>query len=163
VGIAQRRDDGDTGAAVRAFVVAGVSAARRGKLARIHVSGDFAGPDGRVDHGYVHAIADVASELRRLTGRRWVAWSYTHLPDGPWVELLREAGVAVRLSDRAGAWGAVVVPDATPVAGQFVCPAQTHGKTCSECGACWNATGKAVAFIAHGASAKKVREILAAR
>lgn len=161
VSMVQRRDTADRDAAIRAFVV-GLAT---GRMVRVHGSGDFAMVDSRgrkvVDHAYVHGIAEVAAAYREITGRRWVAWTYTHLPGGAWVDLLRESGVAVRLSDRGGAWGSIVVADWADVPRDaFRCPEQTHGIACHACGACWNATGKAVAFKAMGAREKKLATIL---
>ena len=170
VAIHERRASVDRDAAIVSAAVAMVWAARTGRVARLHVSGDVMGPDGRVDHAYVHGLADVARSVSTLRGGAGpVAWTYTHAPAGPWVELLREAGVAVRLSDRAGAWGAVVVADrsdarvkragmSSPLA---VCPAQLSGTTCATCRLCWARPDVTIAFVAHGIRASKVRSNLA--
>lgn len=166
VAMAARRAVHPWAADVRAAEVAIVAALRAGVLARLHVSGDFAS-DGRVDHAYVHAIADVAARARELSGRRWVAWTYTHLPYGAWVDLLRDAGVHVRLSDRPTTEtqgpGAIVVASETEARdrGAFVCPAQTgRAASCAECRACWQAP-RTVAFLAHGASSRRAAEAAA--
>lgn len=165
---AQRADDG-LDAALAAAAAAMVWAARLGTLARLHVSGDFA-RDGAVDTAYVTAVADVASAVReRRGGTGPVAWAYTHLPDGPWVETLRAAGVAVRLSDRLGKHGAIVVADrehARAVRTETgervaVCPAQLRPMTCAECRLCWSRPDVTVAFLAHGSGAGAVRRTVA--
>lgn len=157
-----------------ALALAGAAAMVNGRgrpvYARIHGVGDFGDPDnvGRVDHEYVHAIADMAEELRRLTGRRWVGFGYTHMAKPgtvpPWVQLLRDSGIALRVSDDSGDYGSILVPDHSPETmarypNAFACPEQTHGTTCAECGACVNSR-KAVAFSAIGVARKRLARSL---
>lgn len=139
---------------VAAAVVALSVAARTGGAARLHVSGDF-GSGGAVDHGYVHAVAEAAELIRARAGRTdAIGWSYTHFGAGPWVELLRDAGVMVRASDRmtGPAGGAIVVGSKAEgrAQGAAVCPAQLRaGYTCAECRLCWTRPDVTIAFIRH--------------
>jgi hypothetical protein len=174
VALHQRVASADRRAALVGAAVVMVWAARTDRTARLHVSGDMMGPDGKVDHTYVHGLTDIARTVRELRGGdRPVAWTYTHATSGPWVELLREAGVAVRLSDRGGEWGAVVVADregarlrrgTRDARGRFqrpertaVCPAQLGDTDCASCKLCWSRPDVTIAFLAHGNGARKVR------
>lgn len=174
VRIHQIRAAADRQAALHAAAAAMVWAARTGRIARLHVSGDVMGPDGRVDHAYVHGLASIAEAVRALRGGKApAAWTYTHAPDGPWVELLRASGVAVRLSDRKGEHGAVVVRDREHARmlrgnrderGRFqrpvkaaVCPAQLSDTDCSRCQLCWTRSDLTIAFLAHGFRANAAR------
>lgn len=146
----QARTTDETEPAVTGAAIAMVRALRKGKLARLHVSGDFA-RDGVLDTVYADAIEAVSSTLRELSGERWTSWAYTHLPDGPWVDRLREAGVAVRMSDRTGAWGAIVGTSKADVLsrGAFACREQTSGTRCSDCKLCWTLPDRPVGFVQH--------------
>jgi hypothetical protein len=151
---------------LRAVAIALSWAAKRGRLARIGVTGDLAGPDGRVDERIVRNLLVMCRRMQRLTGRSMVAWGYTHLPYGPWVDALRGAGLMIRLSDRSvrdhGIPGAIVVENETDAKeqGAFVCPVQTgRTESCASCGACWNSR-KDVAFLAHGVGRKRVVRII---
>ncbi len=173
--LAERRASSDAHAGAVSAAVVLVWSARTGRsAARINVVGDF-GKDDRVDHEYVHALATIAAEVRKLRGTEdpWVGWAYTHFGDGPWVELLREAGIAVRLSDRGGTWGAVVVRDREHARQRrsetgeklAVCPAQlADNVSCVGsakslgCTLCWSRPDVTIAFIPHGSGARKVRE-----
>lgn len=155
-------------AAVNAAGAAIAWAHRTGRIARLHVSGDCAGPDGAVDVGYVAALAATAHTFRRLVGAAGpVAWTYTHLPYGAWVEDLRAAGIAVRLSDRASSDaegpGAIVVRSReharqrrAEIGSVAVCRAQIGPVSCSECRLCWTRPDLTIAFLPEGRSTAKI-------
>lgn len=148
------------------------------RLVRLHVSGDVGGSDGSVDTEYVRGLALIASSMRShlrsslvslglpesevnaATG--YVSWSYTHFSPGPWTDTLREAGIAVRISDTVGPWGTVTVADRAHARSLSsrrqvvaVCPAQLSEQTCRECGLCWRRPDITIAFLAHGGGAKR--------
>lgn len=158
VAIQQSHDTTLREAAYRSFLVAAVSALRQGKIARIHVSGDFGDASGHVDHEYVHMIADASERLRNLSRKEWVSWGYTHFKSGPWVELLRNAGVAVRLSGETGPWGAVVRSHRKlRRKNEFICPAQlANHMNCSVCRLCWERPDLTVVFLPEGTPSTKV-------
>ena len=157
VALSQNRDEGDREAAHRSFLVGAVAALRKNKLVRVHVSGDF-GSGNRVDHEYVHAIADSALELKRLAKVKFVGWSYTHFKAGPWVELLRESGIALRESGKEGKWGAVVHSSRKlRKAGEFICPAQlSEHMNCNSCRLCWERPDLTVAFLPEGVPSTQI-------
>lgn len=157
VALSHNRDQGDREAAVRSFMVGAVSALRRNKLVRVHVSGDF-GSNNKVDHEYVHSISEAAEELKRLAHVPYVAWGYTHFSPGPWVELLRESGVALRLSGREGMWGATVRSSRKlRKAGEFICPAQlSEHMNCNNCRLCWERPDLTVAFLPEGVPSTRI-------
>lgn len=151
VALSNNRDQGDRESAVRAFMVGAVSALRKNKLVRIHVSGDF-GSNNKVDHEYVHSISEVAEELKRLAGVPYVGWGYTHFRPGHWADLLRESGVALRESGKEGMWGAVVRSSRKlRKAGEFICPAQlSEHMNCNNCRLCWERPDLTVVFLPEG-------------
>lgn len=160
--------DTDTGAAITGTAIAMVAALRIGKTARLHVSGDFA-REGVVDMGYVDGVRAVSRTLQGLAGVRWTSWAYTHLPDGAWVKGLRDDGVAVRISDHDGEWGAIVVRsrDEARSLGSVSCPAErtkasaphspdkpscsrrVRVTTCDQCTLCWTRPDLTIAFTQH--------------
>lgn len=174
VGMHMRRDQNDRDEALRAAAWAMVSAARskRESIARLHVSGDFAdSTTGQLDWLYIAGLVGIAEAVRETTGKKWAAWSYTHLPAGQWLEDLRHSGIAVRVSDKVGIWGAVTVEDRAharelrssrqPVA---VCPAQLGDTDCASCKLCWERPDYTIAFLAHGSAKKRAaRWVRAAR
>jgi len=170
VGLHQRRAPVDALPSVVGAAVAMVWAASTNRLARLHVSGDFGGPDAP-DMVYVEAIERTASFVRALRGgQEPVAWTYTHHADGSWVRALVEAGVAVRLSERltGPAGGAVVVRDRAHARSMrkstgariAVCPAQLSNATCASCRLCWERPDLTIAFIAHGFQGRRLRQAL---
>lgn len=161
VAIHQRNAGNSVNAALHGAAAAMVWAALTGRVARLHVSGDLG---TSVDADYVAGLVEVGREVRRLSGNAVVAWSYTHHADGPYRAELADAGIVVRLSDRTGPSGAIVVASreharevraasGAPVA---VCPAQLRDVSCAECRLCWTRPDVTIAFIAHGMSAAKV-------
>lgn len=162
VGRHQARATDERVAAVGAAAAAMVWAAVTGRVARLHVSGDFGSPE--VDTEYVAAVALVARTVRKLRGGDGpVAWAYTHHPLGPWATVLGEAGVSLRQSDYLGVAGAVVVADRasaqalrSPTTKVAVCPAQLRDVTCQDCRLCWTRHDVTIAFIAHGSGRSAV-------
>lgn len=165
VGLQQSRASEDPVKAVRSALAAIVAARVSGVgVARLHVSGDF-GREAADVEVYVRELLRGLNALRRVTGWTGVlAWSYTHSPHmGRWMGLLRSAGVAVRVSDKLGWNGAVVVPfdrigearamTRLPVA---KCPAQLRDVTCTECALCWTRPDVVIAFDPHGVGKSKV-------
>jgi len=152
-------------AACLAIGVAGTTVNSKGRpvAARIHGVGDF-GADGVVDVEYVEAVAAIGREVQRLSGRREVAFGYTHFEGGPWLDTLWEAGIMIRISDRDGAMGSIVVngfdADDLRRRNAFACLEQARGLTCAECRLCWTNPGKAVAFDAMGLREGKLRDVL---
>lgn len=168
VGMIQRRSSDEADAAVMAAIVAITSALKRGTVARLHVSGDFARED-KVDMAYVNAISAACSELRALSGQDIVAYTYTHLHDGKWVQRLRDSGCAVRMSDSRSPNGAIIVrdreharevrqlefePAGTKLA---VCPAQLGDITCRACKLCWERPDITIAFLPEGVNKAETR------
>lgn len=163
--LAQVRAAVERGPALVAAAATMSWAANTGRVARLHVSGDM-GAGSQPDAAYVDGLIAIAHEINdtRGTPRGTVrAWTYTHHTDGPWVARLREAGIAVRLSDRTGPWGAIVasfdsVPalrkDHGPIA---KCPAQLRDVNCQQCRLCWERPEVAIAFDPHGFRAKLAR------
>lgn len=144
--------------------------ARGGRDLRLHVGGDLGSArEARV-------LAGAAQRWRERGGG--VAWSYTHswrdVPREAWGEISVLASVEVpEDAAQARAMGyatAIVVPQFPHghrlfdygVARAIPCLAETAGKTCVECRFCMNDRrmhdrGLAVAFLAHGSGAEKVR------
>lgn len=142
-----------------------VHARRSGTVARLHVSGDFG--ESVVDLDYVDGLIDAAHAVNDASGMprgTVVAWSYTHHVDGDWRARLAAAGIAVRLSDKVGEWGAVVVPFSDVVqlraTGTRIakCPAQLRDVKCIDCRLCWERPEVTIAFDPHGARARKASE-----
>lgn len=137
---------------------------RRWSRARLHVSGDL-GTDPDDGALYVDLLCHVARIVREIVGLpedEDLAWTYTHWDDrDPMaqlaIDLLREAGIAVRWSDPSAARpdASYVVPSAerahtwTARTGipATLCPAQLtdNAVPCSRCGAC-NRLGVAILF-----------------
>lgn len=153
----------------RAAVFAMVAAVRYGAPARLHVSGDFATPDGSVDAEYVNALCAIGAELQRLSGADVVAYTYTHFDAatfGEYHERLAAVGIVVRWSGSAGAWGAIngahgqSHAKAARANGATYCPQQAaedvgRKVSCAECALCWT-NSRPVYFRAHGQSAKRL-------
>lgn len=145
---------------MRAATIAVVSAARWGQVARLHVSGDLCGTDGKVDVEYVNALIIMARAVReslRLPEGTVLAFGYTHLTRAElgdhWQQMF-DAGIVFRFSGDNGKWGAVVTDDregAPRIArelGATFCPEQAvHDAdkakpvkrvvTCESCTLCW--------------------------
>lgn len=168
VNLHQTRAGADLDASVNAAAVAMVWAVRTGRIARLHVSGDFVRA-GRVDHRYIAQLGILADTVNVTAGRpigTAIAWSYTHIPadvfEGYRVVLARH-GIHVRLSDHAGAHGAIV-RDFRGLQGAGVrylkCPAQLpQGSTCAECRACWERPDHTIVFEPHGAAKNRARAV----
>lgn len=171
VALHQRRATSEAHDAALSAGAAMVWAVLTGRIARLHVSGDLG---QTIDGEYCAMLAALADAVNVRAGRpegTTVAWTYTHHEDGPWLRWLRSCGVAIRLSDSAGEWGAVVMPfaDVTrrkvtgrDARGRFVerhriakCPAQLRETTCAECRLCWTRPDVAIAFDPHGGTARK--------
>ncbi|WP_438040256.1 DUF7227 family protein [Sorangium sp. So ce128] len=148
--------------------------ARGGRDLRLHAGGDVG--------------SALAAQLLAGAARRWrdrggsAVWSFTHA----WREVPREAwgSVSVLASVEqpegvevapAGGYAATIVVDELPSDEAFSlpesnakivsCPAEGRGKTCVECRLCLDADklarrNLAVAFEAHGPTARPVREAL---
>lgn len=162
----QIRAGADLDASVNAAAVAMAWAVRTGRMARLHVSGDFVRA-GRVDHRYIARLGLLADAVNRAAGRpvgTAIAWSYTHIPadvfEGYRVRLEKH-GIHVRISDHSGAHGAIVRDfDSMPGSGvrYLKCPAQLpQESTCAECRACWERPDRTIVFEPHGAARNKAR------
>jgi hypothetical protein len=161
VAIHQRRASAEMEAAIHAAIGTMVWAAQTERTARLHVAGDLG---KELDLEYIAALCEVAREVKALRGGDgYVAWTYTHHPDHPALQTMREAGIAVRLSDRAGDWGAVVVADRDEARDLretgvkvAVCPAQLGDTNCAKCTLCWSRPDITIGFLAHGPGKGKV-------
>tara|TARA_R110002110_G_scaffold1039_5_gene4114 strand:- start:323 stop:1084 length:762 start_codon:yes stop_codon:yes gene_type:complete len=159
--------------ALRTAGVAFTSAAQTNRMARLHVSGDFGKVYDAELQRYVDGLCTLADTVNEGFGRAvgtGIAWSYTHLDDTsvdtPWIVQLRQHGIFVRLSDKAGEWGAIVgsfKPDAWkalrakhPGETLMKCKAQTHKKeTCHSCKWCWERPAWTIVFDPHGVRKRK--------
>jgi hypothetical protein len=174
VAIHQRASDADSDASIRAAARAMVWAARTGRKARLHVSGDFLRPDGRVDTAYIRGLSVIGRFMRETypTSGPVYAWTYTHVSPaqlGPYLDAIAGAGIALRWSDRVGASGAFVRPfsdinyfKALKSAGvrYAKCPAQLRDVSCKDCRICWERPSLAVAFDPHGSGKRSVLRVL---
>jgi hypothetical protein len=158
-------------------VVGAVAAVRAaqigGRLARLHVSGDFGANRSAVD-AYCADLIDAIAPFGG-SAESPVAWTYTHhgaAVIGQWLARLRDVGIAVRRSDYSGRWGAVVVRSfgaadmASARAGARLpvakCRAQTaEGATCAECRLCWERPDVVIAFRPDGGTSRRIGEVLA--
>lgn len=173
VAMSARRASGATGPALRAAAAAMVWAARTGRAARLHVSGDFV-ERGRVAHRYIEGLIRIGWWLRVRTGvaaRKVTAWSYTHLPPERFEEhrrALASVGIMVRYSDAPPSAGpvAIVHPFADREglrarvgdARVIRCPAQlAETVSCADCRACWTHMERVIVFDPHGPGAEQVR------
>lgn len=149
-----------------AFIIAG----RFGTLARLHVSGGFARPDGEVDSGYIYRLCELADWACDYFEVDKVAWSYSHFaPEvfSPYRALLSASGIEVIYSDQLRVGGAIVypfelVPELRAQTGLKLakCPAQlSKHVTCRSCGLCWRTreANVCVVFNPHG-SGKRAAE-----
>ena len=156
----------DTGASVLSAMVAMVAAVRSGRLARLHVSGDFATPAGTVDVVYIQELIDLARTIRTLYGLTGpVAWSYTHFKPIEFVAYrlaLAEAGIVVRYSDHDAPGGAIVKDFASFRAGngRAKCLAQVSDANCNTCRLCWERPDLTVVFDAHGSGRKRLLNVI---
>lgn len=169
VGTHERRAAATADPSLLAAALALVLAHKWGRAARLHVSGDFVRPDGRVDVDYVAGLISLQRALR-ARGVDVQAWSYTHVPGmAGYLPALAEAGIHVRQSDVLARNGAIVAPfdglpalrmsSGLPIA---ACPAQaSHGRvTCQDCQLCWSRPATVIAFAPHGTQAKKAEVTL---
>lgn len=168
VAMHQRRASADTTPALRAAAVAFVWAVRTGRLARLHVSGDFERA-GKLDVAYVRGLCQLADKVNALAGRargETIAWSYTHIPvrrSARMVRVLAAHGISVRFSDHAGPRGAVVAPFTSlpalrakhPTVRFAKCPAQLRDTTCRDCTLCWTRPDLTMVFDPHGRGKRK--------
>jgi hypothetical protein len=165
VALHQRGTGDDVQAALHGAAAVLVWAGLTGRTARLHVAGDLG---MQVDPHYVDGLCAIGREVRRLTGNAVVAWTYTHHADGPYRAALADAGIVVRLSDRVGASGAVVVESrdharrlrATTGAPVAVCPAQLRDVNCAACRLCWTRLDVTIAFLSHGVAKAKVNRVI---
>ncbi len=149
--------------------------ARGGRDLRLHVGGDVGSPLG------AQFLAGAARRWRDRGGG--AVWSFTHA----WREVPRDAWGSIsvlasveRPEDidvaRAAGYAAAIVVDKFPSYRAFSlpgsstkivpCPAETRGKTCVQCRLCLDADALlernvAIAFEAHGPTARLAREALA--
>jgi len=173
VALHQRRATALVDDALRAAGVALGHAAQTNRMARLHVSGDFGKVYDAELQRYVDGLCVLADTINAGFGRgvgHPIAWSYTHLDgrtvDTPWIVQLRQHGIFVRLSDKAGEWGAIVgsfdkesfgalkrkYPDDT----LMKCKAQTHDdETCHSCKWCWERPEWTIVFDPHGVYKRK--------
>lgn len=162
VALHQRTASADVAPAVRAAAVAIVAAWKTGKLARLHVSGDYGRTAADVD-AYCEALISMLHAYRAANPkdtREYVAWTYTHSSWAwqRWSAKLRAAGVYTRRSDYLGKHGAIVVQSWGEVRtlreteGRRVarCPAQISDTDCAACTLCWSRPDVTIAFLAHG-------------
>ena len=163
VGIHEKRADASVEAAINGAAIAMVWAALTWRVARLHVSGDVCGTDGEVDYMYVLKLAALSGVVRREFGLGTdavTAWSYTHAKDTEWAQPLRDSGVAMRQSDAAAEWGAIVADfDSLPDTDVRLarCPAQLTGTNCNDCRLCWERPDLCIVFKPHGSGANKAR------
>ena len=159
-----RRASALSAPSLRSALLAMVEAARGGTVARLHVSGDFLGPDGELDTEYVDGLIVIAKVLgERFPRTKVLAFTYTHVTGiDDTIEALRNVGIVVRRSGRPEPWGAVVLPKSAnyPAAARAVgatyCPAQAAKDvgqyvTCQDCTLCWT-RDRLVAFRPDGNS-----------
>ncbi len=121
----------------------------RGFVVRLHVLGDFYSVD------YVRLWTSLLRSVPELH-----VYGYTARSGCDIAAAIADMNVAfpsrcfVRQSgSEAGPGRAIVVNHDAPIAGAFICPAETSKtECCSTCGLCWAtaARDKAVAFIRHG-------------
>lgn len=173
VGIHQGRASTEIDAAIIGAAVAMVHARLTGRVARLHVSGDF-GQD-RINLGYVVQLNSLADAVNRATGQPFgtvVAWSYTHhavSPDSSGLRAMARHGIMVRVSDLAGPGGAIVHPFAdVPRLRQETglrlakCPAQlVESTTCASCTLCWTRPDVGIVFDPHGSGKRAATEAAA--
>ena len=148
--------------------------ARGGRDLRLHVGGDVGSTAG------AQLLAGAAGRWRNRGGG--AVWSFTHT----WREVPHEAWASISVLEsseqpediraaRAAGYAAAIVVDKFPSDKAFSlpgsttkivpCPAETRGKTCVECRLCLDADklarrNIAIAFEAHGPTARRVREAL---
>jgi len=145
-----------------------------GAWMRLHVSGDVmtdAGPDGssEVDWPYLEALIEGARRRPDVT-----FYGYTHawkqigvLPPAPSNFVLNASVDDPADMDEAKSLGwettVVVASDVTwkRQGDTVVCPNQTAGLSCYECGLCMRERPVTVAFKAHGSGKRKVDERVA--
>ena len=149
--------------------------ARGGRDLRLHVGGDIGSTLG------AQLLAGAAGRWRDRGGG--AVWSFTHT----WRDVPREAWGPISVlasverpediaAARAAGYAAAIVVDKFPSDKAFSvpgsntkiipCPAETRGKTCVECRLCLDADkllkrNVAIAFQAHGPTARLAREVLA--
>lgn len=174
VNLHQRASDADSDASIRAAARAFIWAARTGRKARLHVSGDFLRPDGRVDATYIRGLSVIGEYMRENYPESGpvYAWTYTHVSEaqlGPCLDAIASAGIALRWSDRVGPGGAFVRPFSdvayfSALKGAGVryakCPAQLRDVSCKDCTLCWTRPDLAVAFDPHGPGKRSVLRVL---
>lgn len=171
VNLHQVRAGSSAGPSLRAAAAAMVWAHRTGRLARLHVSGDFL-ERGRVDRHYVDGLCALADRIRTRIGKpdAVVAWTYTHIPRErfePYRIQLMAHGIVVRYSGRWIADGkpaAIVVPRehvpawraSNPGVKAARCPAQIQeSTTCDSCRICSDRPDMVVLFAVEGSQKKK--------
>lgn len=165
----QRRALESADAAIRGAAVAMIWARLTGRVARLHVSGDFG--RGAPHPYYIDRLTGLALHVRILLPgtNPWVAWTYTHHARGTFTtgQLggMTVAGISVRFSDDAGPMGAVVHPHgnmaelraANPGARFMKCPAQLRDNVnCATCKLCWTRPTHTVVFDPHGAGRRQI-------
>lgn len=116
----------------------------RGFLVRLHILGDFYSPE-YVDFWISMMAKWPALHLYGYTARRGceIANRITEL----------NSRYADRCVIRTSGVNAIVANDDAPVAGGFICPAETSStKCCATCGLCWanSVRNKSVVFLRHG-------------
>jgi hypothetical protein len=145
VALSQARASTTRQADLVAFAAAAVLSKASGLPLRLHVSGDFYGPDDTLDLAYVEGVATIARALGGVD-----AWTYTHAPTAREVNYLRDllgpVGIAVRWSDKdthvVSEW------DQVPKGG-IKCPAQLSDKvSCATCRLC-DRLDREIYFRAH--------------
>lgn len=148
--------------------------ARGGRDLRLHVGGDVGSARG------AQLLAGAAGRWRDRGGG--AVWSFTHA----WRDVPRETWGSISVlaslerpqdieAARAAGYAAAIVVNEFPSDKAFIlpgssakivpCPAETRGKTCVECRLCLDADklakrNVAIAFEAHGPTARRVREVL---
>jgi hypothetical protein len=117
---------------------------------------------------YVAQLAHASREIRAQLaargidlGDRVLAWSYTAHAPGPYLDTLRDAGIAIRSSGTVGPWGAAVGTRRSATEHRArgvrsaVCPAQLRDVSCVACKLCWSRPEVGIVFLPHGPSASR--------
>ncbi len=178
VNLQQQRATPSSLASLTSAAVAMVTAVRAGTSARLHVSGDFALPDGSLDLEYVFGLCEIAQLIRHLLDptRGPLAWGYTHLHERdfePYRLLLKACDIEILYSDRAIVGGVMTWPfeeleglhEEFPHLQLVRCREQLDDKlTCNECRLCWDAGSKGltIVFDPHGPRQQQIEARLSA-
>ena len=171
-GMQEKRSEMNLVRSLASAACAMIVAALGGDPARLHVSGDLAGPDRKVDPEYVEGLARLSRMVRDKLGNPVTAWMYTHYgPDQLDRDILRRAGIEVLFSDRLVPGGAVInnfdkasMKPLKAAAKEYglhpvKCPAQLTEVKCNGCRLCFDAVNKkrVIVFDPHGDKARELR------